>query len=144
MVALLRRCRSGRWLIYCIREQKIKKWIYLRGPQMHVNTYFSIYLRRKGYLSLYSIQRNTPALVRNMIDMICYLICCRITAALCTLNRTKCSRGTSLSEESNHVFQSDCPLRHSTVTKAESFEFFPVCFAEVLTAPLSYVVVPWI
>ena len=110
---------------------------------MHVNTYFSIYLRRKGYLSLYSIQRNTPALVRNMIDMICYLICCRITAALCTLNRTKlCNGGTSLSGERNRASQLHYKLRQSTVTKAESFEFFPVCFAEVLTAPLSYVVVP--
>ena len=65
-----------------------------------------------------------------------------ITAVVYTPNRTKlCSRGTSLSGESNRVFQSDYSLRQSTVTKAECFEFFPVCFAEVLAAPLSDAIV---
>ena len=66
-----------------------------------------------------------------------------ITAAVCTPNRNKCrSRGTSLSGESNRVFQSDYTLRQSTVTKADIFEFFPVRFAEVLAALFSDAVVP--
>ena len=61
-----------------------------------------------------------------------------ITAALCNLNRSKCSSGrTSLSEVSNRIFQSDYILRQSTVTKVELFEFFPVCFTEVLAALFS-------
>ena len=66
-----------------------------------------------------------------------------ITALVLTPKRTKLySRGTSLSEVSNRVFQSDYTLRQSTVTKAECFEFFPVCFAEVLTALFSDAVAP--
>ena len=73
--------------------------------------------------------------------MIIILIFMGIITALCTINRTKCrSGGTSLSEESNRVFQSDYYLRQSTVTKAECFEFFPVRFAEVLAALFSDVV----
>ena len=65
-----------------------------------------------------------------------------ITAALCTPNRRKCrSRGTSLSGESNRVFQSDYTLRQSTVTKVEYFEFFPVRFSEVLAALFSDAIV---
>ena len=65
-----------------------------------------------------------------------------ITAALRTPNRNKFrSRGTSLSEVSNRVFQSDCRLRQSKVTKADIFEFFPVRFAEVLAALFSDAVV---
>ena len=61
-----------------------------------------------------------------------------IITAFCTPNRNKFrSRGTSLSGESNRVFQSDYYLRQSTVTKVESFEFFPVCFAKVMTALFS-------
>ena len=61
-----------------------------------------------------------------------------ITAALRTINRTKFrSRGTSLLGVSNRVFQLDCRLCQSTVTNVEYFKFFPVCFAEILTAPFS-------
>ena len=66
-----------------------------------------------------------------------------ITAVVYTPNRTKFrSRGTSLSGESNRVFQSDYRLCQSIVTKDEYFEFFPVRFAEVLTALFSDAVVP--
>ena len=66
-----------------------------------------------------------------------------ITAALCTSNRSQFrSRGTSLSGESNRVFQLHYCLRQSIITKAECFEFFPVRFAEVLTALFSDAVVP--
>ena len=66
-----------------------------------------------------------------------------ITAAVRTANRMECCSGrTSLSGESNRVFQSDCYLRQSTVTKAELIEFFPIRFAEVLTALFSDAVVP--
>ena len=61
-----------------------------------------------------------------------------ITAALRTPNRTKCrSCRTSLSGESNRVFQSHYSLRQSKVTKVEEIEFFPVRFAEVLAALFS-------
>ena len=60
-----------------------------------------------------------------------------ITAALRTMIRTKCRSRTSLSGESNRIFQSDYKLRQSTVTKVECFEFFPVRLAEVLAALFS-------
>ena len=68
-----------------------------------------------------------------------------ITAVLCTSNCTKCrSRGTSLSGESNRVYQSDYSLRQLTVTKGELIEFFPVRFAEVLATLFSDAVAGWI
>ena len=74
--------------------------------------------------------------------MLIILIFMGIITALRTINRTKCrSGGTSLSEESNRVFQSDYSLCHSTVTKGECLEFFPVRFAEVLAALFSDAVV---
>ena len=75
-----------------------------------------------------------------MILIIIMLICLWriITDSFCNPNRTKsCSGGISLSEMINRVFQSDCTLRQSIVTKVDCFEFFPIRFAEVLAAFLS-------
>ena len=75
-----------------------------------------------------------------MIDMALLLIKLWISTiiTLCTSNCSKCrSRETSFSGESNRDFQSDLTLHQSTVTKVELFEFFPVCFAEILTTLFS-------
>ena len=65
-----------------------------------------------------------------------------ITTDFCTPNRPIfCSQETSLSWYSNRVFQSDFYLRNSTVTQAELFEYFPVCFTEITAAFLSDLVV---
>ena len=91
------------------------------------------------------VQSITNVMLIMPIMLIMLIFMRIITAHFHTLNCSKCrSRGTLFSKESNRVFQSDYTLRQSTVTKVELFEFFPVCFAEVLAAPLSDAVAIWI